>query len=244
MKRLILLLLIPLFACSHLERNKTTMKYLSLIAVLICSYVQAYWELIPGTESLEVWLLESDGRRLYAISDTGFYLSFDDGFTWRHRDIGRGIDDFYISAIGSGDGAVYVGTVDHGVFRSDDGGNTWKHINEGLHIFDDPKRGPRHGIVYQLLVTSSGMVINVGYHQGTHISRNRGDSWRDVTLEWKASPRTGKPRYHSRRRHLLHGRVRRLSLGPPIRTTGHSAPRRWRHLGNHSLLGYGQHQPV
>ena len=147
--------------------------------------IRAEWEHIPGTEVIgRVHLLESDGLRLYAIGDTGLYFSFDDGYTWRRREIGRGIENFYITAIGSGDGAVYIGTIDHGVFRSDSGGNTWKHINEGLHIFDDPKRGPRHGIVHQLLVTSSGMVINVGYHWGTHISNNRGDTWHSVYDEW------------------------------------------------------------
>ena len=155
---------------------------------------RAEWEHIPGSMVIgDVYLLDSDGVRFYAIGDTGFYLSLDDGSTWRHRDIGRGIEDFYITAMGSGDGAVYVGTVGHGVFRSDDGGNTWKHINEGLHIFENPKRGPRHGIVDQILVTRSGMVISVGYHQGTHISRNRGDSWRDVTFEWNASQGKGNP---------------------------------------------------
>jgi len=105
--------------------------------------IRAEWEHIPGTEIIgRVHLLESDGLRLYAIGDTGFYFSFDDGYTWRRREIGRGIGNFYITAIGSGDGAVYIGTIDHGVFRSDSGGNTWKHINEGLHIFNDPKRGP------------------------------------------------------------------------------------------------------
>ena len=155
---------------------------------------RAEWEHVPGTEVIgSVRLLESDGLRLYAVGDTGFYLSFDDGYTWRRREIGRGIDDLFITAIGSGDGEVYVGAIDHGVFRSDDGGNTWKQINEGLHIFDHPKWGRRHGSVFQLLVTNSGMVINVGYHQGTHISGNRGDLWRNVTSEWKI-PR-GNPNY-------------------------------------------------
>ncbi len=145
----------------------------------------AEWEQIPGTEVIgSVGLLESDGQRLYAIGDTGFYLSFDDGYTWRWRDIGRGIDEFYISAIGSGDGAVYVGTADHGVFRSDDGGNTWKQINEGLHVFHSLKWGAHHGKVEQILVTDSGMVINVGYHSGTHISNNRGETWHSVYDEW------------------------------------------------------------
>ncbi|MDE0503809.1 MAG: sialidase family protein, partial [Candidatus Poribacteria bacterium] len=145
----------------------------------------ADWEHIPGTEVIgRVRLLESDGPRLYAVGDTGFYLSFDDGYTWRRREIGRGLEEFYITAIGSGDGAVYVGTTFHGVFRSDDGGNTWKHINEGLQVFDSPKWGPRHGIVEQLLVTGSGTVINVGYHYGTHISDNRGETWHSVLDEW------------------------------------------------------------
>ena len=159
-----------------------------LLAVWLANCAQdarADWEHIPGTEVIgSVHLLESDGIRLYAVGDSGFYLSFDDGYTWRRRDIGRGIDDLFITAIGSGDGAVYVGAIDHGVFRSDDGGNTWEHINEGLHIFDHPKWGRRHGSVYQLLVTGSGMVINVGYHQGTHISSNRGETWHSVYDEW------------------------------------------------------------
>ena len=28
-------------------------------------------------------------------------------------------------------------------------------------------------------------VIAVGYHQGSHISRDRGETWHDITLEWK-----------------------------------------------------------
>ena len=147
----------------------------------------ADWEHIPGTEVVgSVGLLESDGLRLYAIGDTGFYLSVDGGYTWRRREVGRGIEDFYITAIGSGGGIVYVGTSDHGVIRSDDGGNTWKHINDGLHIFDHPQWGPHYGKVEQILVTDSGMVINVGYHRGTHISDDRGETWRNVLKEWKA----------------------------------------------------------
>ncbi|MDE0041951.1 MAG: hypothetical protein OXT74_07945 [Candidatus Poribacteria bacterium] len=160
----------------------------ALLAIWLTNCAQdtrAEWDHIPGTEVIgSVYLLESDGLRLYAVGDTGFYLSFDDGYTWRRREVGRGIEDFRITAIGSGDGAVFVGTIFHGVFRSDDGGNTWKHINEGLHVFDSPKWGPRHGIVEQLLVTSSGMVINVGYHYGTHISDNRGETWHSVLDEW------------------------------------------------------------
>ena len=148
-------------------------------------HARAEWEHIPGTEVIgSVHLLESDGGRLYAIGDTGFYLSFDDGYTWRHRKIGRGLVDFYVTAIGSGDGAVYVGAIDHGVFRSDDGGNTWKQINEGLHVFHSPRWGVHHGRVEHILVTRSGMVINVGYHYGTHISDNRGETWRSVYDEW------------------------------------------------------------
>ena len=161
-----------------------------LLAIWLSNFAQdarAEWEHIPGTEVIgSVELLESDGVRLYAIGDAGFYLSFDDGYTWRRRNIGRGIEDFYITAIGSGYGAVYVGTADHGVIRSDDSGNTWEHINEGLHIFDSPKWGPHYGKVEQILVTGSGMVINVGYHRGTHISNNRGETWRDAMMEWKA----------------------------------------------------------
>ncbi len=161
------------------------MKTYLLLLLLVSASVHAEWEHIPGSMVIgEVYLLESDGLRLYTIGDTGFYRSLDDGYAWRHREISRRIDDVSMTAIGSGDGAVYVGTVRHGVFRSDDGGNTWKHINEGLHIFDDQTWGSRHGEARQLLVTSFGMVINVGYHWGTHISNNRGDTWHSVVDGW------------------------------------------------------------
>ena len=170
-----------------------------LLAIWLTNCAQdarAEWEHIPGTEVIgRVDLLESDGVRLYAIGDTGFYLSFDDGSTWRHREIGRGIEDFYMITIGSGDGAVYVVAIDHGVFRSDDGGNTWHPKNKGLALFHkgDPDGSLWYPSLQQILVTDFGAVIAVGYHQGTQISHNRGDSWRDVTSEWKASQGKGSP---------------------------------------------------
>ena len=178
--------------CNHIKVS--TMKIHLLLFAIFAAHARADWEHIPGTEVIgRVRLLESDGARLSAVGDTGFYLSFDDGYNWRRREIGRGLVDFYVTAIGSGDGVVYVGSIDHGVFRSDSGGNTWKQINEGLHIFNDSIRGHRHGIVQQLLVTSSGMVINVGYHWGTHISNNLGDTWHSVYDEWIYS---GNPDWH------------------------------------------------
>ena len=40
-------------------------------------------------------------------------------------------------------------------------------------------------IIEQILVTRSGAVIAVAYHQGTYISNNRGDSWHGVGDDWQ-----------------------------------------------------------
>ena len=165
-----------------------------LLAILLTTCAHAGWELIPGTDAIgPVYLLESDDVRLYAIGDTGFYLSLDDGSTWRYREVGPGIEDFRIYFIASGDGAVYVGAIGHGIYRSDDGGNTWHPKNEGLpRVPEDLPDGSHwYQTLKQILVTDSGAVIAVGYHQGTLISRNRGDSWDDVTMQWKVPQAPG-----------------------------------------------------
>ena len=178
MKRHIMLLLLPLLASSHLERNKTTMKYLSLIAILICGYAQAYWELVPGTESFDAVVLESDGHRLYLGTRDAVYISDDDGDTWRQTALPHGIQNLEI-----GGDAVYAWAgADTGMFRSDDRGETWLPKNDGLIHPAGTIPRLRH-----ILATTSRMIVAVGYHQGTWISRDRGDTWHDVTHEWTAT---------------------------------------------------------
>ena len=81
---------------------------------------------------------------------------------------------------------MYAGTnIYHGVFRSDDHGVTWKPINDGFRVFDWGN-GERfgYGTVLQIFVTSSGTVITV-MRCCTYTSADRGETWHDVSKEWK-----------------------------------------------------------
>ena len=150
----------------------------------------AAWELLPGTEDMGVGIIETDEHRLYAAASQGVYASLDNGYTWRYAELAHGHERLYIIAIGIGPNAVYAGTHNHGVYRSDSHGKTWKPKRKGIRIFDldEPDREPYYAEVKQILVTRSGTVIAVGYHSGSHTSANRGETWRDITREWKYQP--------------------------------------------------------
>ena len=146
---------------------------------------RAEWTLLPGTEDMGVNIIETDEHRLYAAASQGVYVSRDNGYTWRYSELAHGLEHFYLIAIGIGPNAMYAGTNNHGVYRSDSHGKTWKPKRKGIRIFDldDPDREPYYAEAKQILVTRSGAVIAVGYHSGTHISHDRGETWHD-TDDW------------------------------------------------------------
>ena len=150
-------------------------KYLLLIA-LVSVHVHADWELIID----DTYQIASDGERLYAATEQGIYFSLDDGETWRRGDFKQPIG----LLTGSPD-AVYAYSYYDGILRSVSKGNTWHWKNNG---FDSVWNGRRfaYPIMNQFFVASSGLVVAVCYHSGSWISRDRGDSWHDVTLEWTA----------------------------------------------------------
>ena len=137
----------------------------------------ADWKLVKD----DAYRIASDGERLYAATERGIYLSRDDGITWRASNFNHPVGVL----TGSPD-AVYGYSWKHGLMRSVTRGNTWHPKNTGLEVrrWENGKWETRIPHIQQILVTGSGMVIAVGYHQGTWISRDRGDSWHDVTHEW------------------------------------------------------------
>ena len=158
-----------------------------LLVIALSSYapdahaeIRPDWSQLYGTEELEVYLLGTDGRRLYAAGN-GVYISLDNGDTWRLTDL----HNANCRAIAIGPNRAYVGTAFGGVFRSDSHGVTWEPKNNGIERVvrrGGDELGPP--IVEQILVTSSGTVIVVGYHTGTYISHNQGDTWHSVYDEW------------------------------------------------------------
>ena len=139
--------------------------------------IRTLWLPLTGKEPLErAYSLETDGRRLYAGTRDGLYVSRDNGNTWHSTGLNHGC-----WAIAITQNSAYAGTTIDGVLRSDDRGETWMSINNGLPVAE------KHGYpgVAQILVTSSGTVIAVMHYQGTYTSTDRGETWRDVSAEWK-----------------------------------------------------------
>ena len=162
------------------------MKNITIIAsmFLVISLAHAEWELIFGNGADRI---TSDGERLYASTKKGIYYSRDDGYTWRLGDFNDYINDLTASP-----GAIYGYSSEHGILRSVTKGNTWHWKNNGFDPRWDRNRSS-YPYLRRFFVTSSGMAIAVGYHSGTWISRDRGDSWHNVTLEWVAPQSQGSP---------------------------------------------------
>ncbi|MDE0041261.1 MAG: hypothetical protein OXT74_04445 [Candidatus Poribacteria bacterium] len=140
---------------------------------------RAEWiQLNDGQAMGEVRILETDGQRLYAGTNNGVFISLDDGYTWRSTEQLHPVSTIAISR-----DAVYAGTFFDGVFRSNSHGKTWQPKNNGIRLVD---RGGKLGlpIIEQILVTSSGTVIAVAYHQGTYISDNQGETWHSIYDKW------------------------------------------------------------
>ena len=160
------------------------MKYLTLIAfmLLVVAIARAEWELLPTTQVLtSVNAIETDGRRLFAGTSHGLYISDDNGETWCTTALRPG--DVKSIAI-SGDtiyAFMYKAGLEHGMYRSDDRGETWNRKNNGFpHINVSTGLIPS---IHQILVTRSGAVIAVGDVHGTYISRDRGETWH-VPADW------------------------------------------------------------
>ena len=135
-----------------------------------------------------VRVLETDGFRLYAAAgiraESGLYISRDNGYTWNPTELNHSVNTIAIDQ-----NTLYAGGDSHGVFRSDNLGDTWKPINNGIRTINVDNGEIRLPYIKQILVISSGTVVAVGYHSGTHISTDRGDTWDDVTLAWKVGQR-------------------------------------------------------
>ena len=176
---------------------------LLVIAVRSCApnahaEIRVEWIPLPGTEGWHVNAIETDGRRLYAATWEGGYISLDNGNTWSSTEPQHGV-----SAIAIDRNNLYAATFLRGVFRSDSHGDTWSPKNNGIRMWerDNGKRG--YPIFTDILVTSSGTVITVGYTGGTYISNNRGETWHNVADEWirpgRDGPRGFPPLYIARR---------------------------------------------
>ena len=142
--------------------------------------VLSIWIPLAGTEALGyVSALETDGHRLYAGTWEEVYISLENGDNWRSTEPRHGVN-----AIAIDRNNIYAATCFRDVFRSDSHGDTWNPKNSGIRMWerDNGERG--YPTFSDILVTSSGTVITVGYTGGTYISNNRGETWHNVADDW------------------------------------------------------------
>ena len=145
--------------------------------------IQTEWIPLPGTEGWYVNAIETDGRRLYAATSEGVYISLNNGHTWRLT-----LDVNDCTAITIHQHTVYAGTYYDGVFRSDSYGDTWKSINNGFRVFDWREGETTYGNIKQILATGAGTLITA-VRPHTYTSADRGETWHDVSDEWKVPQR-------------------------------------------------------
>ena len=134
------------------------------------TWIQLYDEMTIGW----VKALEAGERQLYAGADNGIFISQDYGRTWHTTSLKEGI-----TAIAVHGNTVYAGTWGKGVFRSEDAGRTWTPIRNGLRTYVSGSYPRSH----QILIMRD-KIINVMYHGGTYISKDKGDTWHEVSREW------------------------------------------------------------
>ena len=161
---------------------------MSMLANESDANIRAEWtQLTVGQPMDRVRVLETDGFRLYAAAgiraESGLYISRDNGYTWNPTELNHSVNTIAIDQ-----NTLYAGGDSHGVFRSDNLGDTWKPINNGIRTINVDNGEIRLPYIKQILVISSGTVVAVGYHSGTHISTDRGDTWDDVTLDVESGP--------------------------------------------------------
>jgi len=125
-------------------------------------------------------------KKIYATTETGFYVSSDGGVNWKKQSHGLPSKDVRGLAINPHHPDILYVTVwskknhwNGGVFRSSDGGHTWKKRNSGLRHrsssnYPDVVIDPRHP---HTLYTSD---IAYGGDSGIQKSTNEGKTWNSL----------------------------------------------------------------
>jgi photosystem II stability/assembly factor-like uncharacterized protein len=119
------------------------------------------------------------GRRIFAATDNGVYVSQDNASSWTRAGSLGLVNVFAVSTAfgGSGQTSIFAGTWSSGVFRSTDDGATWTAINTGLPAF--PNDVSEYCTVWSLV--SNGQTLLAGIRdRGIYRSTDGGASWSEV----------------------------------------------------------------
>jgi hypothetical protein len=104
---------------------------------------------------------------MFAGTDSGLFISTDDGQTWTASN--SGLTNLKIRSFGMSGGHVYTGTRGGGVFVSSDNGLTWSSAGSGLP-------GCTSVSVRSIIVSGANLVAGV-YDKGVYLSTDGGATW-------------------------------------------------------------------
>src|SRR5689334_22825135 len=123
--------------------------------------------LSPGT-TVNALAFDDSGKKLYAASAAGLYLSTDAAKSW--TSVAGLPQDAYTSIAFDLKKmqSIYVGSQQHGIFASTDGGTTWTAINNGL---------PATLTVHELAFDSDAHQLWAATDTGVYRSSDGGASW-------------------------------------------------------------------
>jgi photosystem II stability/assembly factor-like uncharacterized protein len=115
---------------------------------------------IPHASAINALGFDASGKRLYAATASGLWMTSDGGQQWQSVAAGTLTRDsnttqaFYPASTNT----LYVGTAQHGIFMSTDAGSSWKLISSGLPT-SVVVRGLNYDVYHQQLwaATAQGM---------------------------------------------------------------------------------------
>jgi ligand-binding sensor domain-containing protein len=108
-----------------------------------------------------------DRRQYFAGTDSGVFLSTDNGISWNA--VNAGLASLNIQLVAVIGGIIFAGTYGHGIFLSTNNGTSWNAVNAGP---------PRGGLTS--LVVIGGNLFAGTYDGGDFLSTDNGTSWTTV----------------------------------------------------------------
>ena len=108
--------------------------------------------------------LAAIGKYVFAGTDSGVFVSSDDGTIWTQSN--TGLTDTSVPSLAVDDSEVFAGTHD-GVFRSTDHGSTWNAANSG----------PMQNTDVAALIFKGSNLFAATFGNGILVSTDRGASW-------------------------------------------------------------------
>ncbi len=130
------------------------------------------WVRINETMSVNyIWSLLVDGEKIYAGTDNGIYVSWDNGATWEQKLSGS----LEIRAMVEYDGKIYAASWGGGVFVSEDNGETWNGLSDDIL-----------GIPFtSIAVAPDGSLLCGSFDSGIWKSGDGGASWSQREIDYR-----------------------------------------------------------